>query len=318
MAELPLVSIITINYNQYQVTREFLKSLSLLSYRHFEVILIDNSSKEDHNDALRQEFPFVNAYRTNKNLGFTGGNNLGMKLAKGDYVLIVNNDTEIAHADFLEKLMAPFEKDSSIGMVSPKIKYFAHPEVIQFAGYNKINSFTGRNGQVGDGETDRGQYDTAGYTNYAHGAAMLVKREVLERVGIFSEQFFLCYEELDWSAQTVKKGYHIYYQAQAYILHKESISMGKSSPMKVYYNNRNRILFMRRNTRLFDSVCFFVYFTVFTIPKNVLQYLIRFQFQHLSSFISAIFWNIRNIGIYKRTPFITKLESVSLEPLQKK
>ena len=317
MAGTPFISIITINYNQYAVTCEFLRSLKKLTYSHFEVIVIDNASKEDFSDQIKSEFPFVRSYRTNRNLGFTGGNNLGMKLAKGDYVLIINNDTEITQPDFLQLLLEPFDKDSSVGMVSPKIKYFDHPQIIQFAGYNKINSFTGRNGQVGDGETDQGQYDLPGLTNYAHGAAMMVKREVMENVGIFADQFFLCYEELDWSAQTVKKGYTIFYQAKAHLLHKESITMGKSSPMKVYYNNRNRILFMRRNTRSFDQFCFFLYFTFLTIPKNSITYLVKGQFQHLRSFVDAISWNIKNRNIYKKQPFITRLENVSLESIQK-
>ena len=317
MENFPSVSIITINYNQINVTREFLKSLSKLTYRNFEVIVIDNASLENHNSELKHEFPSARIYRTKENLGFTGGNNLGMKLSKGDYVLIINNDTEIDQPDFLQKLIEPFLRDSSIGMVSPKIKYFDHPEIIQFAGYNKINSFTGRNGQVGDGERDNGQYDFSSYTNYAHGAAMLVKKEVLEVVGVFSDQFFLCYEELDWSAQTVKQGYKIFYQAETYILHKESITMGKSSPMKVYFNNRNRILFMRRNTALFDRLCFFLYFSFFTIPKNVLLFLVRFQFEHLKSFINAIIWNIKNVHIYKTTPFITQLRNVSIESIEK-
>jgi len=317
MKSTPLVSIITINYNQYKITCDFLRSLNKLTHRNFEVIIIDNASKEDTTQQLKSEFPFIRIYRTTKNLGFSGGNNLAMKLAKGDYMFIVNNDTEIADANLLEKLLEPFGKDSTVGMVSPKIRYFDHPEVIQFAGYNKINSFTGRNSQVGDGEIDRGQYNTSGYTHYANGAAMMVKREVLEKVGIFTDHFFLMYEELDWSAQTIKFGYNIYYQADVYILHKESMSVGKKSALKVYYNNRNRIMFMRRNAGFIGCTFFLFYFVIFTIPKNVLSFLIRKEFEHLRSFLKAIYWNIKNIGIYNHVSFHTKLEDVSLETIQK-
>ena len=313
----PLVSIITINYNQYKITCDFLRSLSKLTYRNFEVIVIDNASTDDTTAQIKNEFPFVRIYRTTKNLGFSGGNNLAMKLATGEYMFIVNNDTEIADANLLEKLLEPFATDSTVGMVSPKIRYFDHPQVIQFAGYNKINSFTGRNSQVGDHEIDHGQYDTSGYTHYANGAAMMVKREVLEKVGIFTDHFFLMYEELDWSAQTIKFGYTIYYQAQVYILHKESMSVGKKSALKVYYNNRNRIMFMRRNAGVLGCTFFLFYFVIFTIPKNVLSFLVKREFDHLRSFLNAIYWNIKNINIYKRVSFHTKLEDVSLEPIQK-
>lgn len=317
MKSTPLVSIITINYNQYKLTCDFLRSLSKLTYRNFEVLVIDNASVDDTNEKIKSEFPFVRTYRTTKNLGFSGGNNLAMKLAKGDFMFIVNNDTEIADANLLEKLLEPFEQDFTVGMVSPKIRYFDNPDVIQFAGYNKINSFTGRNSQVGDGEIDHGQYNTSGYTHYANGAAMMVKREVLEKVGIFTDHFFLMYEELDWSAQTIKYGYTIFYQAEVYILHKESMSVGKKSALKVYYNNRNRIMFMRRNAGFAGCSFFLFYFVVFTIPKNVMTFLLKREFDHLRSFLKAIQWNIQNIDIYKRVPFHTKLEHVSLETIQR-
>lgn len=314
---LPLISIITINFNQLKITCEFLQSLTTLSYSNFEVIIIDNASDQDPTEKIKSEFPNVRLYRTIKNLGFTGGNNLGMKLALGEYFFIINNDTEIVNANLLEKLIEPFELDSSIGMVSPKIRYFDNPNIIQFAGYNKINSFTGRNSQVGDHEIDIGQHDTPGYTHYANGAAMMVKKEVLEKVGIFTDHFFLCYEELDWSAQTIKYGYKIFYQSQVYLLHKESMSIGKTSPLKTYYNSRNRIMFMRRNTNTLQFSCFLIYLLLLTIPKNIITYLIKRQFQHLLAFTKAIFWNIQNLTIYRRVPFHTTLEHVSLDTIQK-
>lgn len=313
----PFVSFITINYNQLTITLEFLRSLKKLSYTNYEVIVIDNDSFENPTEAIAKEFPSVRFYRTKINLGFTGGNNLGLKLAKGDFYFIVNNDTEIADTNLIEKLIEPFYQFPSIGMVSPKIRYFYHSNIIQFAGYNKINSLTGRNSQVGDREEDLGQYDTSGYTHYANGAAMMVKKEVLEKVGVFTDHFFLCYEELDWSAQTIKHGFNIYYQSEVYLLHKESMSIGKTSPLKVYYNNRNRIMFMRRNTNGFELTCFLVYLTLLTIPKNIFTFLVTRQFDHLRAFISALIWNIKNIFIYRRVPFYTTLDQVSLDLIQK-
>ena len=314
---LPLVSIITINFNQLKITGEFLRSLNKLSYPNYEVIVIDNASEQDPTESIKKEFPFVRFFRTIRNLGFTGGNNLGMKVAKGDFFFIVNNDTEIADTNLIEKLLEPFNTDPKVGMVSPKIHYYDFPKVIQFAGYNKINSFTGRNSQVGDREVDNGQYDTPGYTHYANGAAMMVKKEVVDKVGIFTDHFFLCYEELDWSAQTIKFGYKIYYQSQVYILHKESMSIGKTSPLKVYYNSRNRIMFMRRNTTALEFTCFFLYLVSFTIPKNILTFIFKRQFDHLAAFTKAMLWNIQNINIYKRVPFHTTLDHISLDTIQK-
>jgi len=314
----PLVSIIALNYNQPDITCLFLQSLRKLSFSNYEVILIDNHSVIDPTSRIKSEFPEIRFYRLTKNLGFTGGNNLAMKLAKGDYFFIVNNDTEIASVNLLEKLLEPFENDPLIGMVSPKIRYFDNPQIIQFAGYSKINAFTGRNGQIGDHEVDNGQYDQSGYTHYANGAAMLVKREVAEKVGLFTDHFFIYYEELDWSAQTVKSGYKIFYQSEVHILHKESMTMGKATPIKVYYHNRNRIMFMRRNSNPIQLSCFLFYFIFLTIPKNVFTFLIHIQFEHCKSFLRAISWNFKNINIYKKVPFNTHFEDVSIEYIEDK
>lgn len=312
----PLISIIALNYNQTDVTCAFLESLKKLTYKNYEIVLIDNNSTVDPTERFCREFPEVRFFRSSKNLGFTGGNNLAIKLAKGDYFFIVNNDTEVASPNLLEKLIEPFENDPTIGMVSPKIRFFYNPDTIQFAGYNKINPFTGRNSQVGYREKDMGQHDKSGYTHYANGAAMMVKRDVAENVGIFTDHFFIYYEELDWSAQTIKRGYHIFYQSEVYILHKESMTMGKASPIKVYYNNRNRVMFMRRNSNAWQQVCFFLWYFLFTIPKNVATFLFRGQFKHCQAFLRSVGWNLSNINIYSKVPFNTKLDHVSLETIE--
>jgi GT2 family glycosyltransferase len=310
MKHQPLVSIILINWNQLPVTLECLESLSRLTYTNYEIILVDNASKEDPSKIVKEKFPHVRMIRTDQNLGFTGGNNIGLKIAKGDYFFILNNDTEVASTNLLEKLIEPFEKDPSIGMVSPKIRYFSHPDVIQYAGYTKINPFTGKNRQVGEKEEDKGQHNVSGYTDYANGAAMLVKREVADRVGVFPDHFFIYYEELDWSSQTVKHGYKIYYQSEVFIYHKESITMGKASAIKTYYNNKNRILFMRRNSNGFQLMCFLGFLVAFTIPKNTLSFLFTGKFEHLRSFYRGVFWNVKNMNLYKHEPLNKSLATV--------
>jgi GT2 family glycosyltransferase len=216
-----------------------------------------------------------------------------MHHAKGDFVLIVNNDTEVT-PDLLERLLEPFENDPTIGVTCPKIRYFSHPNVIQYAGFNPMNLFTGRQSAVGSNEEDKGQYNISGPTNCAHGAAMLVKREVLEKVGMFADKFFIYYEESDWSARIIRAGYKILYVADGLIYHKESITMGKESAIKAYYHTRNRILYMRRNSNLLQLASFTLFFSVFTFPKSVLKYTIRGQFKHLKSFLRGTFWNVTN------------------------
>ncbi len=293
MEKKPLISIIILNYNQLKVTCEFLESAKQLTYPNYEIILVDNASEENPMEYVSKNFPDVRVIVNDKNHGFTGGNNIGMKAAKGSFYFIVNNDTEIG-GDLLEKLLEPFYEDPDVGMVSPKIKFYHNPDTIQYAGFTKVNPFTGRNRAVGSLEKDEGQHNTPGYTNYAHGAAMLVKQEVIDKVGMFPEHFFIYYEELDWSAHTRRAGFRIFYQPTAEILHKESITMGKESAIKAYYHNRNRILFMRRNSNTFEFSVFFLFLIFFTVPKNILKYTMKGQKEHRRNFVNALIWNLKS------------------------
>ncbi|MCW3465418.1 glycosyltransferase family 2 protein [Chitinophaga nivalis] len=288
----PLVSIIALNFNQTTVTCEFLESTKKLTYRNFETIIVDNGSRENPTAQLEAgQYPNLRIILSPENLGFTGGNNLGMQHAKGDYMFIVNNDTEVT-PDLIEQLLAPFSQDPAIGVVCPKIRFWHHPNVIQYAGFRPMNLLTGRTGAVGNQEEDKGQHDVSGTTHCAHGAAMMVKKEVIEKVGMFADKFFIYYEESDWSARIIRAGFKIYYNAAGLIYHKESITMGKESSMKVYYHTRNRILYMRRNTNKLQLTTFLLFFSFFTFPKSVLRYTIKGQFAHLKSFLRGTFWNV--------------------------
>ena len=292
MQQPPLVSIITLNYNQLAVTCEFLESTRHLTYSNYEILVCDMASTEDPTEVISSKnFPNTRILVSKQNLGFAGGNNWGMSYAKGDFIFIVNNDTELP-PNLLELLLQPFYKDETIGVVSPKIKFYFAPNVIQYAGFNPMNPYTGRTSEIGNKEEDRGQYDVSGYTNGAHGCAMMVKREVAEKVGKFPEKFFLYYEEWDWSARIQRAGYKIWYNAEAVVYHKESMSVGKQNPMKVYYHTRNRILYMRRNASKFQLVSFYFFFMFLTVPKSLAGYIKNRQFEHLKFFLKGIAWNL--------------------------
>jgi GT2 family glycosyltransferase len=287
----PLVSVISLNWNSTQVTCDFLRSIKPAStYKNIEVIVVDNDSVEDPTKAFKEAYPEVNVIRSGSNLGFAGGNNLGIRAAKGDYLFIVNNDTEFTPG-LIEGLLEIFEKYPDAGMASPKFHYFFHKGTIEYAGYENVNVFTGRNGMIGCREKDEGQYDEVRTTHYVHGGAMMVPKKVIEEVGGIPEQFFLYYEEFDWSVQIKKKGYKIYYQPQSLIYHKESMTIGKSSPLKTFYLTRNRILFMRRNMPFLNLMVFLSYFVAFTIPKNTAYYLFKGEKKHLRSFWKGIMWH---------------------------
>lgn len=287
----PLISIITINYNQLQYTCELLESIRKSTYYNREVIVVDNASQENPEAMLRERFPEVKIIISQENLGFAGGNNLGIAAAKGKYLFFLNNDTEVT-PDTFHPLVELFETTSDAGAASPKIVYHNSGETIQYVGCSSVNPYTGRNHREGFKEKDRGQYDATRATELAHGAAMMVPKKVVDVVGPMPELFFLYYEELDWCESIKKAGYTIYVVPKSKIYHKESMSVGKNSTLKTYYMTRSRLLFMRRNTNGLVKISWIVFFILFSIPKNSIAYILRREGAHLLAFWKATFWNV--------------------------
>lgn len=292
----PLVSFVTVNYNNTSDTCELLKSIRSLNYPNIEVIVVDNASNESPEFRLKEIYPEVKCIVSNKNLGFAGGNNIGIVEAKGEYLFFVNNDT-IMTPNIIESLLEMFEKHHDAGVVSPKFHYYFAPGTIEFAGYKSVNIFNGRNSMIGCREKDKGQYDKAAITNYGHGAGMMVPARVIKEAGLMPDVYFLYYEEFDWCEQIKRKGYKIYYQPKALIYHKESMSVGKKSILKTYYLTRNRILFMRRNVKGLPLWVFTSYFLFITIPKNTITFLFNLELDHLKAFWRGFTWNLSNPNV---------------------
>lgn len=296
--EFPMVSIITVNFNQHVVTGELLKSIEAISYPNIEIIVVDNGSETLFSSSIDSTYSNLKIIRSDKNLGFAGGNNLGISVSKGAYLFFVNNDTELPK-NCLEPLVECFISDIRIGIVSPKIKFYSNKNIIQYAGFSKMNPYTARNYGIGYLEEDNGQYDVRRETFYAHGAAMMIKKEIIAIVGPMPENFFLYYEELDWCEQIKRAGYKIIYEPKSEIFHKESMSVGKNSVMKTYYLTRNRILFVKRNFTRYHFLIFLLNFVFLSIPKNTLQFLVRFEFKHLKAFAKGILWNMNSLKASK-------------------
>lgn len=273
-----LLSIITVNYNGLKDTCELMESLPL-NDESLEVIVVDNASKEDEATVIAQQFPQVKVIRSKQNLGFAGGNNLGIQAAKGKYLFFINNDTLLKpQTSDLRPLMNRLESSEKIGMVCPKIRFSWGNQLIQYAGYTPLSPITLRNQSIGYGEEDHGQYDTPHPTPYAHGAAMMVKREVIEKAGMMPECYFLYYEELDWSMMICRTGYEIWYEPACTIFHKESQATGQLSPLKTYYITRNRLLFAQRNIKGWTRPLSYLYLIGIVAPKEILKYFFQGRF----------------------------------------
>lgn len=295
----PAVSIITINYNQLALTCALLDSLRRVTYPDVEVIVVDNHSVEDPTPAITERYPEVQLIRAPENLGFAGGNNLGIRAARGEYLLFLNNDTEV-HPGFLEPLVALFESNPHAGAASSKILYYNSGETIQYAGSTRIDPFTGRSKRIGYMEKDNGQHDTLRETDLAHGAAMMVPRRVIHRVGMMPEFFFLYYEEVDWCESIKKAGYGIYFVPGSKVYHKESMSIGKGSTLKTYYMTRNRLLYMRRNTTGVKKITWILFFLFFSLPKNAVVYTLKRDLEHAKAFWKGLLWNMTHLDNGKK------------------
>ena len=265
------ISIITINYNGLKDTCALIETIP--NNDKLEVIVVDNASKnqEAEADTISQRFPQVKVIKSEKNLGFAGGNNLGIKAAQGKYLFFINNDT--IFKDFnVQALIDRLESSPAIGVVCPKIRFAWGTNPIQFTGYTPLSKITVRNQSIGFGEEDHGQYDIAHPTPYAHGAAMLIKRKAIDKVGVMPECFFLYYEELDWSMMFTRAGYQIWYEPLCTIYHKESQSTGQNSPLRTYYIVRNRLLLVKRNWRGAIKYLSYAYLIGVVGVRDILKY----------------------------------------------
>lgn len=290
--ELPLVSIICVNYNSLKDTIDFLESIQHLTYKNVEIFVVDNASRENPGNIIMEKFPTTKFIRSDINLGFAGGNNLAVKQAVGKYIFFLNNDT-VVYPNFLENIVEFMEAHPDAGMATPKIVY---PDEItlQYTGAIGIN-FLGRGKRLGVFEKDTGQYDTTYKTDLGHGAALMVPKKVIDEVGMMPEEYFLYYEEHDWCEMVKRHGYAIYYIGTSKIIHKGSVSTGgNESYIKVHYLNRNRLLFMRRNFTLINFILGTVYFLFFSIPLNVIRFSLKRRFDLIKALYDGIVWNLKN------------------------
>lgn len=242
----PEVTVVTVDFNGYDLTCSLIESLKKIDSCSLEIIVVDNGSKRNEALDIAGRYPYVKTVRSEKNLGFAGGNNLALPYVHGDYVFFLNNDTEVEEDGF-SALVWMLEENPDVGIVCPKIRFYDPPRPIQFAGYTPLSPITLRNSLVGFGRLDNGDFDKKGESAYAHGAAMLVRRTALDEVGPMPECYFLYYEEIDWSVMFRRCGWKIMYNPDCTIFHKESATTGKNSPMRCYYITRNRLLFAVRN-----------------------------------------------------------------------
>lgn len=267
----PDISIVTVNYNGLLDTIELCNSLKdNLKSVSYELIVVDNGSFKNEATELQALFPWIKAIRSENNLGFSGGNNLGILQTQGMYILLLNNDTYLCN-DTIHYLKNTLINNPYMAAVSPKIRFAFPPRHIQYAGYTPLTRITLRNRSIGFNEPDNGQYDMLTETSITHGAAMMVKRQVIDKIGLMPEIYFLYYEELDWCTKMTNAGYSLGYDPRCTVFHKESQSTGQLSPLRTYYLTRNRLLFAWRNRKSCEKWLALAYQFLIAIPAHCIH-----------------------------------------------
>ncbi len=302
----PLVSIVSVNYNQPELTRIMLESLERLTYPNWELLLVDNGSTQGDIRPLKHDFPHINLFISPDNLGFAGGNNLAFLHCKGKYILLLNNDTEV-DPEFLEPLVRLLEEKPRVGVVSPKLYYYDDPEVLQFAGTTGMHPITLRGKKIGNGVRDKGQFDQIRETGFANGACMMLRKELLDQFGGMYAPYFLYYEEHDLCSQIERAGYKIMFHPGSRIWHKVSASTGALSPLKTEYLHRNRFVYLRRNRSGLQQVLASIYYWLIVTPKEFVRF--RHSKAHRQALWRSIRWNLTHFRL-PQNPIVTHLEPV--------
>ena len=247
------VAVVVLSWNGREDTLECLASLAKVDAPGLITIVVDNGSNDGTSEAVLESFPAVELVRTEKNLGFAEGNNVGIRraLALGAaYVLVLNNDVEV-DPGFIRSLVEEAGRRPDAGALCSKILYADPADLIWFAGasFDPRSGYNGR--QRGYREKDDGRFDEVVETDRACGAAMLVPRGILEKVGVFDPELFFYSEDTDWSLRAHEAGYRHYVVPGSKIWHKVSVtSGGENSPTTLYYGIRNTIAVCERHAPL--------------------------------------------------------------------
>tara|TARA_Y100000385_G_C13104276_1_gene646558 strand:- start:3246 stop:4127 length:882 start_codon:yes stop_codon:yes gene_type:complete len=287
------VSIVIVNYKDPKDTLELLDSLVHVSYPNFETIVIDNGTKIDRTDLYQTRLENVKVFKLPENLGFAGGVNSGIDRATGHFILLLNNDTTV-EPDFIGPMVDVFDQNKEVGMVSPKILFFDPSNKLQYAGAKSISTWFGRGRKIGFGKMDGPKYDQSGETGLCNGACLMIRKEVVEDIGLLSEDYFMYYEEHDFCLRAKRYGWKCYYAATSRIYHKQSMSIGKENPIKNYYLSRNRLLFMRRFSGGFSLLFFYMYYTLFQLPISIALHLTKGQVISVKYLVKGFVWNFKN------------------------
>lgn len=291
----PLVSVIIVNWNGGQVFDDCLKTLSKISYPNWEMIVVDNGSEDgSENLPLKyKRFSKAKIIKNKINLGFAGANNQGVRVAKGEYVLLLNNDTRVT-PDFLSKLVTRSEADPQIGIIQPKIFLYDNPGYLDNAGSYLTN--IGFLKHWGFMEKDSAKFSQETEIFSAKGACMLIKKSVIQQAGgLFDKDFFSYFEESDFCWRVSLLGYKILFYPDALIYHKLGYTIRRLNVAKLnYHYYKNRICSLIKNLESKNLLLVLIPH-LFISGGIILAFLLKLKFQNAWMVFRALLWNLVNL-----------------------
>ena len=268
MKEMPKVSIVLVNYNSSDHTLECINSLMNIDYKNFEIIIVDNASGMLERKKLDQiSLENVKIINSDVNLGFSGGNNLCISevMSNSEFILLLNNDT-VVEQNFLTELVMAAKSNKNIGIVCPQIFNYYNRSEVSYAG-GDINYLKGSVYIVGINDKRKDLYEVPRKISFATGCCMLINSKVFKDVGLLPEEYFLYFEDTDFSVRVIRKGYSIWYQPTAKIYHKESVSTKRYSDNYQYYFVRNRFYFIKKNYLIVNKFTAYPISLLYVIKK---------------------------------------------------
>lgn len=250
----PKIAVILLNWNGCNDTLACLESLKAVTYPSLEIIVVDNGSKDDSVFHIFKRFPEIKLIETGKNLGFAEGNNVGIRAAlqnSPDFVFLLNNDTIVA-PDVFEGFVTTFSQFPKVGILGAKILLFDQKEIIDHLGGN-WDKKTGTFAFVGQRKKENAIENHPQEIDYVCGAGMMIKKEVIEKIGLLEPRYFLIWEESDFCFRAKKAGFVTMTCPKSKIWHKVSASFVGGKPHSTYFWWRNRLLWIERNCPLSEK-----------------------------------------------------------------
>lgn len=288
------VSVIIVNWNGLHHLKKCLPTLFKIDYPSYEVILVDNASTDGSQDYVRKNFKKVKIVQNRKNLGFAGGNNVALPYATGRYVLLLNNDTAV-EKNFLSELVVSIEKDSEIGVVQSKIISMDDPTRLDSVGAFYTN--TGFLFHYGYLQKNKAKYDATKYLYTAKGACMLVKKEIIDVIDLFDNNFFAYFEETDFCNRVWLAGYSVVYAPKSIIYHKVGgTSNSMDNSFIQFHSFKNRINSYCKNLEA-RTLIQMLAMHIFLCEIAAISFIFKGRMDLFFAINKAFYWNLANIKI---------------------